>query len=423
MLGLDTSAMPNSPLPCHPERSPKGEVEGPASPPLEQTNIVASPNNRVPHLSILTHGFAGCLALTLLAPLLISCASPGPPRPPSLHLPDVPTDLTAQRVGSSVLLQWTTPSRTTDGFTAPSPLTAEICREPNPSTAPTKQTSTNSACPVVLRFAVTPGPSTTADPLPAPFTADPATLLAYRIRILNPEGRSAGLSKPALAAAGTAPSSVTGLHSTATRNGILLEWQPIAAPSFVELDRALVSPSKPDSKKSSSPLSSPSEPTEIHLRTSDVPHPTDPGGTLDRTALRARTYTYRATRLRTVTFNGHLYELRSDPSSPITVNLSDTFPPTVPTGLTAVPSNNGAAPTIDLSWEPNTDPDLAGYHVYRRTATGAFQRLTQQPVLGPAFSDTAVTLGTTYTYRVTAVDNTGNESPASTEVTETPHPL
>ncbi|WP_035347085.1 fibronectin type III domain-containing protein [Edaphobacter aggregans] len=431
--------MPNSPVVCHPGpvEGPQREVEepalslpkGPASALPKPPQTIASPNNRVPEpalseverVSILRHGFAECLlTLTLL---LTACASPGPPRPPSLHLVHIPTDLTAQRVGPSVLLHWTTPSRTTDGTAIPSPLTAEICREPNPATDSTKQPS-DKACPIVLRLAVTPGPSTAADPLPAPLTSDPAAPIAYRIRIVNPEHRSAGLSKPALAAAGAAPPPVAGLHSIATRNGILLEWQPLAAPSLVELDRTLSSPSKPQPEKSSSPLAPSAEPTEIHLRTGDeAPRPTDPGGTLDRTALRSQTYTYRATRLRTVTLDGRLYELRSEPSSPITVNLSDTFPPLTPTGLAAIPSNTGAAPTIDLSWQPTTDPDLAGYHVYRRTESGTFQRLTQHPTLGPAFSDTAVTPGIPYTYRVTAVDNTRNESAPSAEVTETARPI
>jgi hypothetical protein len=376
---------------------------------------------------------AGCLLATALTLLLVSCASPGAPRPPSLHLPDVPSDLTAQRVGSRVLLHWTTPSRTTDGFAAPAPLTAEICRETSPAAPPPQKKSTPAPnCAVVLRFAAVNGPCDAADPLPAPLTTDPATPLSYRIRILNPDGRSAGLSKPAIAAAGATPLPVTGLHALTTRNGILLEWHPSDQPSLVELRRDLLpndKPATPAIKPGTQKHSSigsfgtpPSSPATAVLRAEgdrlSSPRP-DTGGILDRTAQRGETYTYRAQRLRTVTLDGHLYELRSEPSPPITVNLTDTFPPLTPTGLAAVPSNNGTAPTIDLSWQPNTDLDLAGYHVYRRTASGTFQRITQQPIFGPAFTDTAVTPGTPYTYRVTAIDNAGNESPPSTEVTET----
>jgi fibronectin type 3 domain-containing protein len=45
--------------------------------------------------------------------------------------------------------------------------------------------------------------------------------------------------------------------------------------------------------------------------------------------------------------------------------------------------------------------------------------MTSKPAAGPAFSDTAVDPAVTYTYRVTAVDNDGNESSPSEEITET----
>src|SRR5579863_10782647 len=44
---------------------------------------------------------------------LAGCASPGPPLPPSLKLPEVVSSgLTATRVGDEVRLHWTTPART-----------------------------------------------------------------------------------------------------------------------------------------------------------------------------------------------------------------------------------------------------------------------------------------------------------------------
>ncbi len=359
--------------------------------------------------------------LTAVAPLIIACASPGPPRPPSLHLSDIPTDLTAQRVGEHVLFHWTTPSRTTDGLNVPAPLTAEICRETaavssasNPSAKPT--------CTTVARTTVTPGPSSSADQLPATLTAEPAAPLTYRVRILNPEGRSAGLSKPVIAASGAIVPPVIGLHATATRDGALLQWQPAPDPAIIEFNRVLISTKEPKPKtqptKAANPLASPPEATDVRIRTGDHATISDPGGTLDRSAHRGETYTYQAQRIRTVVFNGKSFELRSEPSSPITVALSDIFPPAIPTGLASIPGGTATTPAIDLSWQANTESDLSGYNVYRK-ANGAFQRVNSAPTLGPAFSDTTVTPGTTYTYRVTAVDNSGNESAPSTEITET----
>src|SRR5271155_6132893 len=56
------------------------------------------------------------------------CASPGPPHPPSLDLPEVVKDLTVERTGDVVHLHWTTPSKTTDRIEIKGAMTAEICR-------------------------------------------------------------------------------------------------------------------------------------------------------------------------------------------------------------------------------------------------------------------------------------------------------
>jgi hypothetical protein len=156
-------------------------------------------------------------------------------------------------------------------------------------------------------------------------------------------------------------------------------------------------------------------PAEVRLRTpKDAP---DVGGILDRTARKSETYTFRAQRVRAETLAGHALELRSEPSAVITLHIADIFPPQPPTGLTAVP---GEGSTIDLSWQPVADTDLAGYHVHRRAASETdFQRLTSRPVIGPAFTDTTTVRGQRYVYKVTAIDTTGNESQPSNEVEET----
>src|SRR3981081_442609 len=54
------------------------------------------------------------IALTALCLLLASCAQTGPPLPPSLELPNPPTDLRASRKGNRVTLSWSEPTLTTD---------------------------------------------------------------------------------------------------------------------------------------------------------------------------------------------------------------------------------------------------------------------------------------------------------------------
>src|SRR5260370_1296673 len=68
-------------------------------------------------------------------------------------------------------------------------------------------------------------------------------------------------------------------------------------------------------------------------------------------------------------------------------------------------------------WRQSEAPDLAGYMVYRRgAATGEFVRLTAKPIATTSYVDTTVASGQAYDYRVTAIDQAGNESAPSTEV-------
>jgi hypothetical protein len=392
------------------------------------------------------------VSATLSISLALSCASPGPPHPPSLRLPQIVKDLTAERVGDEVHLQWTTPEKTTDKLPIKGTLTAEICRDPAPDTS-------TSACTPVKRVAVQPGPSHATDILPHPLTLDPASLLAYRVRILNANERSAGQSSEAFVAAGAAPPPVEELRATPVRAGAMLEWRSQQTSASVELDRLLDGaplPKPPQPKPSAKPGSkskpkpkpaaasntkpessaTPSSPPKSLLDSSHSPPPevklgtpkqaSDTGGTIDTTAQRGETYHYTAQRVRTVSLPGHSLELRSPPSPSVVVLIKDTFPPAPPTGLAAVLGGNSAVDaSIDLSWQPDTDSDLAGYIVYRQQVDpagaliGPSMRLTPTPVVGPAYRDQTAVMGQRYTYRVTAIDTVGNESAPSADVQET----
>jgi fibronectin type 3 domain-containing protein len=79
----------------------------------------------------------------------------------------------------------------------------------------------------------------------------------------------------------------------------------------------------------------------------------------------------------------------------------------------------GQRPLIDLSWSPNSEKDLAGYNVYRRTESTQPLKINTAPVKTPAFQDANVQPGTKYFYSVSAVDLRGNESGRSPEAAET----
>lgn len=284
--------------------------------------------------------------------LLSGCASPGPPQPPSLKLPEVVSGLTASRVGDEVRLQWTTPSRTTDKLLITGPIVAEICRT-TPAVASLLPTGAKPAAqmqtlcsPVVVRVKVTPGASQAVDTLPAELTSAPARLLAYRVQLRNAAGRTAGPSPAVFAASGPAPQAVDELRGRATKAGVVLEWKAVSGEAeTVELDRNIVqSPTATAAATSTTTATkadlstehegalpgTTKEPSESRLRAGGA---VDLGGTVDRTAQIGRAYRYTAQRVRSVQLAGQRLDVRSLPSSVVTVEMKDVFAPDAPKGL------------------------------------------------------------------------------------------
>lgn len=98
------------------------------------------------------------------------------------------------------------------------------------------------------------------------------------------------------------------------------------------------------------------------------------------------------------------------PSEPTTVSVGDTMPPSPPANLTAAVEGQD----ITLSWTVNTESDLAHYIVYRQTSTG-WLNLGVATADADSYIDRNLPLGA-YVYRITAVDQVGNESLPSDEV-------
>ncbi|MEW6246117.1 MAG: choice-of-anchor D domain-containing protein [Nitrospirota bacterium] len=100
----------------------------------------------------------------------------------------------------------------------------------------------------------------------------------------------------------------------------------------------------------------------------------------------------------------------------ITASGATNTPQTVPVTLTLnVPATSSAT----LTWNANTESDLAGYKVYRATAPGAYGApiaTLQGNVTN--YVATGLQVGTTYYFVVTAYDSAGNESAYSNEVSK-----
>jgi len=365
---------------------------------------------------------------------IFGCASPGPPRAPTLNLPQPVRDLNVTRIGDTVELHFTAPSRTTDKLPLRSAtVTGQLCR----------QLEHQSCLPVATsKTAVATANSndqnnivTWTDTLPTDLAQGPPRLLAYRVEFFSPTGRSAGPSAPAFTAAGSTPAPVEDLHAEGSRLGVLLAWAPSTHPGDVLLRREDLAPSKPKPHNNLPGPASSSQPPILWLQTHAPNDSAAPQTrTLDTTALPDTPYRYNAQRRMALQLGDHSVELRSALSPPTTFTLREIYPPPAPTGLNAVgffaSEATGTPPAfaVDLIWQPIDETGLfaglAGYNVYREplnttgdTATPR-TRLNTAPIPTPAFHDTTANPATRYRYSVTAIDTKGNESRAVTVLLE-----
>ena len=96
-------------------------------------------------------------------------------------------------------------------------------------------------------------------------------------------------------------------------------------------------------------------------------------------------------------------------SASFTWTVNADLPPAAPSGLTITSDSGG----LRLDWANNTEPDLAGYNVYR-LVNGSPVKLNGALLTTSDSYDQAAPPGQTSTYNVTAVDVRGHEStPAS----------
>lgn len=362
----------------------------------------------------------GYLALSA-ALILTGCASPGPPHAPSLNLPQPVRNLTANRIGNTVELHFTAPANSTDKLPLRGPtLSGQLCR----------QLPHQPCLPVSPRTSV-PLPNsndthnlvTWTDTLPPSLTEGPPQLLTYRVEFFSNANRSAGPSNQAFTASGPAPATVENFQAEGSRLGIILQWAP--TPGEVILRREDLAPGKPSHPEHSTPKN----PTVQWLQTIDSNiQTTSQDHTLDTTALPDIPYSYSAERRTKVLLANHSIELRSALSTPVEYTLQRIYPPPTPTGLTAAGYSTGTPPTFaaDLIWQPVNEAGLitplAGYNLYREPLNSAGQptaprvQLNSSPIPQPSFHDATANPATAYRYAVTAIDNKGNQSPATTVV-------
>ena len=362
----------------------------------------------------------GLLVATLLA-LLTACGVTSAPLPPSLHLPQPVNDLKAARKGDKVTLTWTVPQQSTDQEPLRRHLgVTRICREVSPDAparcsqqiaqlAPNQlpaaqQDESGRKAPVQVTFVDAISPELQRQNL--------FGKVSYAVETLNSNGRSAGLSNRAEVPLAPVAAPPNDISTRVTADAVELRFSPTPTHSGPEGGRDVGSSMQ--NYRVYRSLKDGSSFTALGLTLME-------GGDMvfrDRSFEWAVGYVYKVTPLSTTREGA---EIEGEDSQPIEVFTHDSFPPAAPAGAQAVSSGTAQEKFIDLTWAPNTESDLAGYHVYRRQPNGDWVRITKDLITTPAFRDSNVTAGQTYYYAVSAVDLRRNESAQSEEASETVH--
>ena len=211
--------------------------------------------------------------------------------------------------------------------------------------------------------------------------------------------------------------SIADLKAEFTRAGVVLSWTPpektiIGTATNIVLYRVHRAEMEPGANAGANPAAaSNTEAASPKVPFARIAEPVSPPYIDTQTEL-GKTYAYS---VRSVAqYPG--VQVESVDSNFATITPKDVFPPPAPENLVVayVPAVAGAPAYLDLSWSTNAATDIAGYNVYRsEDSAHPGTRLNPELLLTPAFRDMNAAPGRTYFYTVTAVDRSGNESPAS----------
>jgi predicted small lipoprotein YifL len=237
-------------------------------------------------------------------------------------------------------------------------------------------------------------------PLPEPFP-DKAELHYFSIKTLGPHGDTSEFSKQVIIQPRPAPAPPAKTTITARGDGIELSW---TEPSGTLGPGGIVGYNiyRRDSQaKGFGPALHAAAATERTF--------------LDTSARFGQSYIYVVT---AVARREPVIESSIKTESEI--KYVDRFPPPVPREPVALVE----AGRVRLVWRGSEAPDLSGYKVYRLDSRKGSQGkleaelLTAKPIAEVQYTDSNVKAGVAYTYRITAVDQTGNESePAEVRAT------
>jgi hypothetical protein len=345
---------------------------------------------------------AALALLLVLSPALVSlagCGKQGNPMPPLRNVPAPVQDLRARQQGTRVLLDFTYP-KTTPAGTALQGITAvEVWESLQPAPRegapqPLDPRIFNASAKVVQTLTGADVAAATfgdrlilALPLPEPLE-DPARARYYAVRSVGALEKDRSEPSNVAALVPKAPPAPPGtVTAVAQPAGISVEWAPVEGALGYNVYR------RGAQERAYGP--------PVQTVGADV------RSWVDGTARFGQSYIYAVT---SILVPVPLVE--SAITSEQEVRYTDRFPPPVPEDLVALAESG----RVRLVWRSSDAEDIAGYHVYRREGDGELRRVTQEPVTATEYIDTTVGSGQGYGYRVTAVDQQGNESAPGQEV-------
>ena len=350
------------------------------------------------------------LIFTFALATLLGCGVPGAPLPPSADIPSFVGDLKAVRKGDTVTLTWTTPTETSDGelIRKPGKMLVQRALRTGPGSDLQFQTIAELPLPPTLNEGR--GDEATAkDNLTNVLHSGGADFAVYMVLAQGRNGKSFGLpNRVSVPLVPNLPPPQK-ISATPVPTGIMIAWEPSGVvPTTANTQTQFA-------YKILRRLQGAKEPVLITQLNAANPEKSF----VDTGIEWEKSYQYWIVPVTLWQEGNRKGEIESDDSPVAEVLAHDSFPPANPSGVEAVYSASGPNSFIDITWTANTEPDLAGYNVYRHTGNEQPVKINSELVKTPRFADPGVQPGMKYFYSVTAVDLRGNESGKSEETSET----
>lgn len=311
------------------------------------------------------------LPIVMLA--LAGCGYVGDPMPPALKVPLAVSDLTVAQRGANLIVEFTLPDKTLEGLELTEFGGIEL--KIGPDAIPFNADLWSGLARTSDQDATAPGKVSAK--IPVKDWAGQNVVLG--VRSLSVRKRLSPWSNFVRLKVQPALETPANLRAVAAAEGVVLDWSSLTAQKGLQWTLYRQSPKD----KEATEMGKISEPRFV-----------------DTGAEYGVEYKY--------TVQASLEGALSEVSEAFSLSPVDKFPPAVPQGITALSS----ATAVIVTWDRNSEADLAMYRIFRAIGDGPLQQVAESPSAA-SYSDSKVKSGERYRYAVSAVDKLGNESQQS----------